>query len=90
MHRIKFKMDIFSEYDGEAEILNMEEKIFNEMQELYDLKHVAYIQETAFRIIDDKSTGVNRKHGIITYTIIISGMEQEIEEEGNDETNNTP
>lgn len=88
MHRIKFKMDIFSDYDGEAEVLDMEEKIFDQMKELYDLKYITYIQESSFRILDDKSTGVNRKHGIITYTIVVSGMEQEVEENAeNDSTN---
>ena len=70
---IKFKIDIFSEYNGEKEILDMEEEIYDKIQDLYENEFVTYIRESSFRIMDDKSTGVLRKHGIITYTIYSTG-----------------
>lgn len=70
---IKFKIDIFSDYNGEKEILDMEEEIFNNIDKLYENEFVTYVRESAFRIIDDKSTGVLRKHGIINYTIYSAG-----------------
>ena len=70
---INFKIDIFSEYNGEKEILDMEEEIFDSIQKLYDNEYVTYLREAGFRIIDDKSTGVLRKHGIINYTIYSTG-----------------
>lgn len=72
-YRIKFKIDIFSDYNGEKEILDMEQAIFDEMQDLYYNEFVTYFRESGFHIIDDKSTGVVRKHGIITYTIYSTG-----------------
>lgn len=70
---IKLKIDIFSDYNGEKEILDMEEEIFNNIDKLYENEFVTYVRESAFRIIDDKSTGVLRKHGIINYTIYSAG-----------------
>lgn len=70
---IKLKIDIFSDYNGEKEILDMEEEIFNNIDKLYKNEFVTYVRESAFRIIDDKSTGVLRKHGIINYTIYSAG-----------------
>lgn len=70
---IKFKIDIFSDYNGEKEILDMEEEIFNNIDKLYENEFVTYVRESAFRITDDKSTGVLRKHGIINYTIYSAG-----------------
>lgn len=72
-YTIKFKIDIFSDYDGESEILNMEENIFEHSSVLYDNDFVTYVQQSSFRITDDKSTGVVRKHGIIIYTITCNG-----------------
>lgn len=85
--QIKFKIDIFSNYDGEKEILEMEEAIFAAAQALYDVVGVTYVRQSDFRILDDKSTSVVRKHGIITYTIISTGMVEEVEDEQEDSTN---
>lgn len=84
-YMIKYKIDIFSNYDGEKEILEMEQAIFNHMEKLYDNEFVTYFRESSFRIMDDKSTSVTRKHGIITYTIISTGGI--VEDEQTDETN---
>ena len=42
--QIKFKIDIFSNYDGEKEILEMEEAIFAAAQALYDVIGVTYVR----------------------------------------------
>lgn len=73
IYTIKFKIDIFSDYNGEKEILDMEQAIFEKSEKLYENSYVSYLEESAFRIIDDKSTGVLRKHGIISYTIYSTG-----------------
>lgn len=72
-YRIKFKIDIFSDYSGEKKIFDMEQEIFENIEKLYNNEFVTYIRESGFRIMDDKSTGVMRKHGIITYTIYSTG-----------------
>lgn len=87
MNKLRFTIDIFSEYNGEAEILEMEEKVFDATKAIYDIDHVIYVQESSFRIIDDKSTGVVMKHGILNYLVITGGIEQEVEDE---QTNSTP
>lgn len=90
VNNIKFQIDIFSEYDGEKEILEIEEAIFNKMREVYDIPGVVYIQESDFRILDDKSLGYTLKHGIISYAFYTGG-EEIIEEEVEDEqTSPTP
>lgn len=81
---IKFKIDIFSEYNGEKEILDMEQAIYEKSHKLLDNDFVTYYRESAFRIMDDKSTGTLKKHGVITYTIYSTGG---LEFNDNDETN---
>ena len=72
-YNFRYTIDIFSDYEGEAEILEMEQAIFEALQKLYDNNYVTYLRESGFRIMDDKSTGVVRKHGIITYSILCLG-----------------
>lgn len=87
INKVRFTIDIFSLYDGEAEILDIEQKVFDAAKELYDIEKVIYIQESSFRVMDDKSTGTIMKHGILNYMVIVGGMEEEVEQEN--ETNNT-
>lgn len=87
INKLRFSIDIFSLYDGEAEILDIEQKIFDATRELYDIDNVVYVQESSFRVLDDKSTGVVMKHGVIHYMIVSSGLEREVEDE---QTNSTP
>ena len=68
-----FKIDIFSNYNGEKEILDMEHEIFEALQSLYINEFVTYVRESGFRILDDKSTAVVRKHGVLQYTIYSVG-----------------
>ena len=88
-NQIKFKIDIFSEYNGEKEVFDMEEAIFEKINKLYDIPEVTYVRESSFKIMDDKSTGTIKKHGIIQYTIITSGTYEEKEEPVNGENSST-
>ena len=65
-YTIRYQIHIFSDYDGEKEILNMESEIFDALEQFYEIDGVTYVRESGFRILDDKSTGVFRKHGIIS------------------------
>lgn len=63
-----FVFDIFSDYSGEDEIIDMQEKITNAVNELSNNKE--YIMGWTlreFRIIDDTSKGPVKKHGILQY-----------------------
>ena len=88
-NQIKFKIDIFSNYNGEKEVFEMEQAIFEKINKLYEIPEVTYVRESSFKIMDDKSTEVVRKHGIITYTIITSGTYAEVEEPDNGENSDT-
>lgn len=81
LYTIRYKLDIFSTYEGEKEILEIEESIAQHLKELYDIPGVTYIRESDCKILDDKSTGVVMKHGIISYTIKSAGGAKEINEQ---------
>lgn len=74
-YTIRYQVHIFSDYDGEKEILNMESEIFDALEQFYKIDGVTYVRESGFRILDDKSTGVFRKHGIISLTFYCTGEE---------------
>ena len=74
-YTIRYQVHIFSDYDGEKEILNMESEIFDMLEQFYEIDGVTYVRESGFRILDDKSTGVFRKHGIISLTFYCTGEE---------------
>lgn len=74
-YTIRYQVHIFSDYDGEKEILNMESEIFDALEQFYEIDGVTYVRESGFRILDDKSTGVFRKHGIISLTFYCTGEE---------------
>ena len=74
-YTIRYQVHIFSDYDGEKEILNMESEIFDALEQFYEIDGVTYARESGFRILDDKSTGVFRKHGIISLTFYCTGEE---------------
>lgn len=70
---LRYQVDIFSNYEGEKEILEIEQNIAQHLTELYEINGVSYVRESDFKILDDKSTSVVRKHGIISYTIKSAG-----------------
>ena len=81
-HKVSFKIDVFSTYHGEKEILEIDQQIYDTLQEkIYDNELVTYFRQTDFKVLDDNSVGVVMKHGIINYTVYLSGMEAETESE---------
>lgn len=79
--RFTFVLDIFSIYDGEKELLEMEEAIFNALDGLYDIDGVVYVQQKGFKILEDKSTGTVMQHGVGRYTVYVAGGIKEVEDE---------
>lgn len=71
-HRVVLSLDVFSIYNGEKEILEIAENIGNHLQE-FQSKHpeVLFVYQKMFKILDDKSTGPVRKHGILNYEFIL-------------------
>ena len=73
-----FKIDIFSEYNGEKEIILMEEDIAALIPDLMErFEYIVGVSENSFKILDDKSTSVVRKHGVILYSITAAGQYKE-------------
>lgn len=74
-----FKIDIFSEYNGEKEIILMEEDIAALLPDLMErFEYIIGVSEHSFKILDDKSTSVVRKHGVILYSITAAGQYKEV------------
>ena len=75
INAVEFKVDMWSKYSGEKEILEMEKKIAESLEKLYELDPVVFVIEKSFRILDDKSTGAVMKHAIAVYDIALEGKE---------------
>lgn len=70
---ITFNLDIFSTYAGEEEIINIVDNIANHLDDLRSVNpNITAIAQTAMKIIPDKETGPVRKHGIVTYRIMLA------------------
>lgn len=77
--KFTFKIDIFSEYNGEKEIILMEEDIAALLPDLMErFEYIVGVSEHSFKILDDKSTSVVRKHGVILYSITAAGQYKEV------------
>lgn len=75
---ITMVIDIFSKYKGEKEILDIAENITNHIQELKtDNSNIIYIMQKDLKILDDNSTGVIKKHGVLIYTFLLSSTVEE-------------
>ena len=75
INAVEFKVDMWSKYSGEKEILEMEKKIAGSLEKLYELDPVVFVIEKSFKILDDKSTGAVMKHAIAVYDIALEGKE---------------
>lgn len=70
---ITLKLDIFSTYNGEKEIIQISENIVNHLQELRkNNPDITAITQKKMTIIGDKETGPVRKHGILTYQFLVT------------------
>ena len=82
---ISIIIDIFSDYKGEKEILEISENITNN---LYKIKqkcaNIMYAYQKDLKILEDHSTGALKMHGVLCYHFICTGpiVEEEEEEDG--------
>lgn len=65
-------LDIFSTYSGEKEIIEIVEDIGEHLKELQDNNpEVMFAYQKTMKILDDKSTGPVRKHGVVVYEFLL-------------------
>ena len=65
-------LDIFSTYSGEKEIIEIVENIGEHLKELQDNNpDIMFAYQKTLKILDDKSTGPVRKHGVVTYECLL-------------------
>lgn len=83
---ITLTLDIFSTYCGEKEIIEIADDIESHLSEMrQDNPEVLYCYQKTMKILDDKSTGPVRKHGIITYEFLMGygvGFDKEVPDDG--------
>lgn len=79
VENITFTIDIFSKYTGEQEIIDIAQDITNNLYKIKEqVPAVMFAYQKSCRILDDKSTGPVRKHGVINYQFLLtSGLEEE-------------
>ena len=65
-------LDIFSSYSGEKEIIEIVENIGEHLKELQDNNpDIMFAYQKSLKILDDKSTGPVRKHGVVVYEFLL-------------------
>ena len=65
-------LDIFSTYSGEKEIIEIVENIGEHLKELQDNNpDIMFAYQKTLKILDDKSTGPVRKHGVVVYEFLL-------------------
>lgn len=86
-YRVVLTLDIFSTYAGEKEIMEIVENINSHLQGFQSINpEVLFVHQKMFKILDDKGTGLVRKHGIVNYEFLL-GQGLIPEEEPDVETN---
>ena len=70
-----FKVDVFSKYSGEKEIYEINTKISAQVASLYEDPSIILAKNLGLFILEDRSTGIVLKHGVIN--IIISRVVKE-------------
>ena len=71
-------IDIFSTYNGEKEILDIVDNINHHIKEFIgDFGFIQYAYMRSLRIIDDPETGPVRKHGIATFSFMLTKEDEE-------------
>lgn len=87
MSKITLVLDVFSQYNGEREIILVVDKIANHLEEfLAEHPEVLFCHQKTMKILDDKETGPVRKHGVISYEFLM-GIDMPVEEETEGEEN---
>ena len=81
MSKITLVLDIFSQYSGEREIIQVIDKIADNLEEfLVQHPEVLFCHQKSMKILDDKATGPVRKHGVVSYEFLM-GINTPEEEE---------
>lgn len=81
LRKIVYVVDIFSTYNGEKEILDINDKINEKLFMLpQQNQHITAMKQQNCLILDDKETGVVRKHGVLTYEFLLTSALGEVEE----------
>ena len=81
LQKVVYVVDIFSIYNGEKEILDINDKINEKLFMLPQRnKHITAMKQQNCLILDDKETGVVRKHGVLTYEFLLTSALGEVEE----------
>lgn len=84
LSKITLVLDIFSQYSGEREIIQVIDKIADNLEEfLAEHPEVLFCHQKSMKILDDKATGPVRKHGVVSYEFLM-GLEKTANEEGED------
>ena len=66
--KIILVLDIFSQYKGEKEIIEIVENIQNHLPQLQENNpEILYLFQKDLKILDDKKTGPVRRHGVVVY-----------------------
>lgn len=70
--KITLVLDIFSQYNGEKEIIQVIDKIGGNLKN-FVLEHpeILYCFQRTVKILDDKATGPVRKHGLVSYEFLM-------------------
>ena len=83
---IALTLDIFSTHCGEKEIIEIAEDIESHLSELrQNNPEILYCYQKTMKILDDKTTGPVRKHGVITYEFLMGygvGFDEEAPDNG--------
>lgn len=83
---ITIVFDIFSNYSGEKEILDITETIGDNIDTIQENNpEIIFIEQTTLKILDDNSRGVQRKHGVLAY--IFTCMTSLVDDEEEDTDN---
>lgn len=82
-------LDIFSNYPGEKEIIDIVENIGSHLCELQENNaEILFSTQKTLKILDDKATGPIRKHGVVIYQFLLGNGISYIEEDVDDNTEN--
>ena len=74
MMNVSITLDIFSKYTGEQEILEIIDTISKSLPRfLREKDYLTYCYLQRLQILDDNETGPARKHGIATFSFLITG-----------------
>ena len=84
VNAVSLTLDIFSTYNGELEIIDIVEDITAHLNDLIkEMPELLYAYQKTFKILDDKSTGPVRKHGVVVYDFLLGQCEREVQDDAN-------